>query len=184
MTPSLEPAYTSGAALKRQKKHKSSVKIIPENTTISLDDFFVYDTQPSTVMVCIPQVYGHTYPHTHTHPLTHSCFLMLHTRGNEPAGCCRLLLSQSQRWNPWLWWVQFQGFPGRGPGRQQNTAGSSGSFPHSWEDPGTGSTAGCSKEVLGLRLESLQWPQKSHDSSHLSPAIGLRGSSARGPTIP
>lgn len=27
----------------------------------------VYDTQLSTVMVYIPQVYGHTYPHTRTH---------------------------------------------------------------------------------------------------------------------
>lgn len=74
--------------------------------------------------------------------------------------------------------------PGHGPGRWQNSAGSSGSFLHSWEGPGTGSTAGCPQEVPGPRLESLQWPQKSHDSSHLSPAIGLRGSWASGPTIP
>lgn len=45
---------------------------------------------------------------------------------------------------------------------------------------GTGSTAGCPQAVPGPRL----WLQKSHDSSHLSPAIGLCGSWARGPTIP
>lgn len=153
----------------------------------------VYDTQLSTVTVYIPQACGQIHSHTLTLPLTlaHSSFLMLHTWGNRPGRCCPLGPSHPQRWNlrrqsrGSLQCCVIPGMrPELGPGRQQNSSGSLGSFIHSWEGPGTGSTAGYPQEIPGLRLESLQRLQKSHDSSHLSPAIGLWGSWARGPTIP
>lgn len=124
----------------------------------------VYDTRLSTITVYIPQACGQIHPHTLTLPLTlaHSSFLMLHTWENRPGRCCPLGPSHPQRWDlrrqsrgSLQCHVIPEMCPELGPGRQQNSSGPLGSFIHSWEGPGTGSTAGCPQEIPGLRLESL-----------------------------
>lgn len=164
-----------------------SEKKTPENTTVALDDFLEFMT-----LHC-PWSRSTLHRHTDTHTLTltptlsHTHPSSRRSRGTGLRG--KSSVAEQTQWRSLC--------GGAGPrcspvgctprvGCQQAAEVHRllGPLPPQLEGLGTGFTAGRPHEGPGLRLESLQWPQKSHDSSHLSPAIGLRGSWARGPTIP
>lgn len=150
---------------------QSSEKKTPENTTVALDDFLEF------MMLHCPQPWSTLHRHTDTRTLT-----LIHSRGTGLRG--KLFVAEQSQWRS-LCEEQGRSAPQRVACWQAvQVHRLFGLLPPRLEGPGTGSTAGRPHEGPGLRLESSQWPQKSHDSSHLSPAIGLRGSWARGPTIP
>lgn len=118
---------------------QSSVKEIPESTTVALDYFFKFMLPRHCSQSVCSTGTRTKYPHTrHSHPLSHTLTLrMLHTWGNGPDRCCPLWLSHPQRWNLCRQSVALSSVVRVWVCSQSLVlAGSSGSFLHSWKAQG------------------------------------------------